>query len=115
MLVADRHSVSPGAAHGVGHDRDIAAGKYLEVPAIEDRSDRDCRVELLGEFADESGGWVLSRLGPTARQLPFVAIVFEQDDPAVLDQYTLYRDHRRHMHQTLSSFRGAAVPRTRNP
>lgn len=91
VLVADPYRPLVRTPHPIGHDQYFALRQRLVHPAIEDRFDRDICAEFLGDFTREAGRGILAGLEPAAGQFLFAPLVFEQNDPALLEQHAFDR------------------------
>jgi len=68
-----------------------AAGQHLEQMFAESRTDLDLQSRLLTHLAPERRTMFLARIGPAARQIPFIAFVQEQQSATVVDDDAFHR------------------------
>jgi len=86
MLVAQHDIAAAHQPTGEGQDAHEAAGQHLEQVLVERAADCDGKPRLLAHLALEGGAMILSRIGPAARQVPFVALVQQQEHTVLIDQ-----------------------------
>ena len=86
MLVAQHDIAAARQPAGEGQDAHEAAGQHLEQVLVERAPDLDGKPRLLAHLALERRAMILARIGPAARQIPFVALVQQQEDAVLMDQ-----------------------------
>jgi len=95
VLVAQHDIAAAHQPAGEGQNAHEAAGQHLEQVLLERAADCDGKPRLLAHLALEGGAMILTRIGPAARQVPFVAFVQQQEDAVLIDQDALHGDRRR--------------------
>src|SRR5260370_37547285 len=85
MLRADGHLRRALELTGKCQDAHEAAGQHLEQMLVEQSADLDLEPRLLAHLALERGAMILARIGPAAGQIPFAALVQEQQDTSAVD------------------------------
>ena len=65
--------------------RFVITAEDLEEMLVQQRPDLDIKSGLLPHLARERRAMILAEIGPTARQVPFAALVQQQQDAAVVD------------------------------
>ncbi len=66
-------------------------------------TDLDLEPGLLAHLALQRRAMILARIGPPARQIPFIAFIQKQENAAVVDDDPLHRER-------MIAHRSAAVP-----
>ena len=77
----------------IGNDPHETLGQHFEQMLVKKRADLDREPRLLQHLADQCRAMIFARIRPAARQIPFIALVQEQQDAAIVDQHALHR-HR---------------------
>ena len=94
MLVAEHDVAAACQAADEGQDAHEAPGQDLEQMSLERRADLDREAGLLLHLALQRGAMILARIGPPARQVPFAALVQEQQHAVLMDQDAFDGDGR---------------------
>ena len=81
---------------GIGDDAHEALRQHLEQMLVDESADLDRQPRLLPHLAHQRRAMILARIGPPAGQIPFVALVQEQQDAALMDQHALDRKRIAH-------------------
>ena len=89
VLVAQHDITAARQPADKGQDSHEAPGQHLEQMLVERVAHRDRKPGFLAHLAFERGAMILARIGPPARQIPFVALVQEQEDTVPMDQDAL--------------------------
>ncbi|WIM11778.1 MAG: hypothetical protein OJF58_002737 [Enhydrobacter sp.] len=92
MLAAQHDGRGARERAGVGDDLHETAGQHLEPMPADQRADLDIEPGLLPHLAPERGSMILARLRPPARQLPFAAIVEQQEDTVLVEEDAFHRN-----------------------
>ena len=85
MLVAEHDVAGADQPASIGDDPHEALRQHLEQVLVEQRADLDVEPRLLAHLALQRRAMILARIGPAARQVPFAALVQQQQDAAVVD------------------------------
>jgi len=85
VLVAHDHGIAADETAGERHDAHEAPGQDLEQVLVERHADLDREPRLLLDLADQRRPVVLAGIGPPAGQIPFVALVQEQEHAILVD------------------------------
>ena len=87
--MAQHHRVArPSSRQAKRQDAHEAAGQHFEQVLVERGADFDQRPGLLAHLARERRAMILARIGPPTRQIPFAALVQQQQDTVLIDQHT---------------------------
>jgi len=89
MLVAQDDVAFAHQPAGEGQDAHEAARQHLEPVLVERVADLDRKPRLLAYFAHQRRAMILARIGPSARQIPFAALVQQQEHTVVVYDDTL--------------------------
>ena len=86
MLVAQRHGIAADQATDKRQDAHETAGQHFEQVFVQRGADFDQKPGLLAHLARERRAMLLARIRPATRQVPFAALVQQQQHAAVVDQ-----------------------------
>jgi len=87
VFVAQGHVGAARKRAAEGQDAHEALRQRFEQVVIDQRADLDAEPRLLPHLARQRGAMIFARFRPPARQVPFVALVHQQQHATLVDQY----------------------------
>jgi len=85
VLVAHDCFDYPDERAGKRFDANETPGQHLEQMPVERRAHFDIETRFFAHFALQGRAMILTRIGPSARQVPLAALVQQQQHTAIVD------------------------------